>query len=103
MTQTDLIIEKINLYNEVKQEYIRKFEKDPRIDEMTTIFDRVDHWLLSQQIQKERGSTAVDRDKKEGRPATEKQMNFIIDLGGDPKWTGTSFEASKYIEGLKKK
>lgn len=103
MTQTDLIKDKIELYNEVKQQYIRKFEKDPRIDEITTIFDRVDHWLLSQQIQKERQGVHPKQVEREGKPATSKQMDFIIDLGGDPKWTGTSFEASKYIEELKKK
>jgi len=103
MTQTDLIIEKINLYSEVKQEYIRKFEKDPRIDEIMTIFDRVDHWLLGESIRKQRGTVPSDKEKKEGRPATDKQMSFIIDLGGDPHWTGTSYEASKEIERLKQK
>lgn len=102
MTQTDLIKEKIELYSEVKQEFIRKFEKDPRIDEIMTIFDRVDHWLLSEQIQKERQGVHPDKEKKEGRPATQKQLDFIIDLGGDPRWSGTSFEASKEIERLKK-
>ena len=103
MTQTDLIIEKINLYSEVRQEYIRKFEKDPRIDEIMTIFDRVDHWLLSEQIQKERGGVHSDKEKREGKPASSRQLDFIIDLGGDPKWTGTSYEASKEIERLKQK
>ena len=103
MTQTDLIKEKIELYSEVKQQYIKKFDKDPRIDEITTIFDRVDHWLLSQQIQKERDGVPPSKEKKEGRPATEKQIKFILDLGGDPEWEGTSYEASKYIEELKKK
>lgn len=103
MTQADLIKEKIELYSEVKQEFIRKFEKDPRIDEITTIFDRVDHWLLSQQIQKDRADGKGGGEQKEAKPATQKQLAFIIDLGGDPHWTGTSKEASAYIEELKRK
>lgn len=103
MTQTDLIIEKINLYSEVKQEFIRKFEKDPRIDEQLMIFDRVDHWLLGEHIQKQRGGTSDVQQQREGKPASEKQIDFIIDLGGDPAHVQTSYEASKYIEELKKK
>lgn len=88
MTQTDLIKEKIELYSEVKQEYIRKFEKDPRIDEITTIFDRVDHWLLSQQIQKERQGVHPDKEKDKdkeghcnscGRKLTEGEIGWIQD------------------------
>jgi len=40
--------------------------------------------------------------QQEGRPATEKQIAFIKDLGGDPNTVHSSVEASKLIEELKK-
>lgn len=83
--------------------YQKRYDEKPNDAILCMLTDRTCRQILSEEIQKQRGAVHPDKEKKEERPATDKQMSFIIDLGGDPHWTGTSFEASKEIERLKAK
>ena len=53
-------------------------------------------------IKETRGSTPQSQPDATGRPASDKQLAFIKDLGGDPSKVHSSVEASKLIEELKK-
>jgi len=53
-------------------------------------------------IKETRSSTPQSQPDATARPASEKQLAFIKDLGGDPSTVHTSVEASKLIEELKK-
>ena len=103
MDRLALIEDKTRLWKECEDVYERMIGTPVNLESVAQIYSRVDHWLLSQQIQKERAGTADGSAEKQGKPATQKQLAFIIDLGGDPRWTGTSLEASKEIERLKQK
>jgi len=83
--------------------YQKRKDVKPSDAILIMLTDRCHRQLISNEIKKgyEQGSTAPP--KQTGKPATDKQISFIIDLGGDPDWTGTSFEASKEIERLKSK
>jgi len=83
--------------------YQKRYEVKPSDEILCMLTDRCCRQILSDQIQKDRSTTSSKGEKKESRPATDKQLSFIIDLGGDPHWQGTSFEASKEIERLKGK
>lgn len=83
--------------------YQKRYDEKPSDEILCMLTDRCCRQLLTDHIEKSRKGVPHDKEKKEGRPATDKQMSFIIDLGGDPHWTGTSFEASKEIERLKQK
>lgn len=53
-------------------------------------------------IKETRSTPGAAAQQQEGRPASQKQLDFIRDLGGDASTVHSSAEASKLIEELKK-
>jgi len=74
---------------------------DPQIQAM--ILSEAMKLYMTHIINEKRSSAPGAPPQQEGKPATDKQIAFIRDLGGDPSKVSTSFEASKYIEELKQK
>lgn len=73
---------------------------DPQIQAM--ILSEAMKLYMTHIINASRKAVPGEPEKKEGRPATDKQLAFIKDLGGDPTTVHSSAEASKLIEELKK-
>jgi len=83
--------------------YQKRYDEKPTDAVLCMLTDRCHRQLISNDIMKEKSGQKKVGAGHEAKPATDKQMSFIIDLGGDPHWTGSSFEASKEIERLKGK
>lgn len=73
---------------------------DPQIQAM--ILSEAMKLYMTHIINAARSTAPGAAPQQEGRPATEKQLAFIKDLGGDPSTVHSSAEASKLIEELKK-
>jgi len=54
-------------------------------------------------INQAKGSSSSPQQQSDAKMASEKQLAYIKDLGGDPSTVRTSYEASQYIEELRKK
>ena len=87
----------------VKAEYVQRYEKEPSDEILCMLTDRTHRQLISNDIQKDRSMPKQSQPSQPARTASEKQIAYIVDLGGSPDWTGTSIEASAEIERLKKK
>jgi len=73
---------------------------DPEIKAM--LLDKAMSLYMTHIINEKRGGAAPAAPQETVRPATDKQLAFIKDLGGDPGTVHSSVEASKLIEELKK-
>lgn len=54
-------------------------------------------------INKAKGGSQPPQQQTESKQASQKQLDYISDLGGDPSTVRTSYEASQLIEELRKK
>ena len=54
-------------------------------------------------INEAKGGGKPSEKQTDARQASQKQLDYIKDLGGDPTTVSTSVEASKYIEDLRRK
>ena len=86
----------------VKSKLIARSQQDidPSIQAM--ILREAMSLYMTNMINEAKGSSKPAEKQQEARPASEKQLAYIKDLGGDPTVVKTSVEASKYIEDLKK-
>ena len=80
----------------------RKDEK-PSDEILVMLTDRCHRQLISDQIQKDRGTPKQQSQTNEPRPASEKQLKYIDDLGGDSATIKSAADASKEIERLRGK
>jgi len=103
MSTMEVAEEMVTIMSLCSASYQKRYDEKPSDAILCMLTDRCHRQLISNDIQKQRSSVGADKEKKEGTPASDRQMKFIIDLGGDPHWTGTSYEASKYIDKLKAK
>jgi hypothetical protein len=93
----------VALYEDCRLAWKRHFGDDPSPTIAIALFEQAHAQLLSNRAHEDRVAMQKQKQKKMGEPATDAQMKYIIDLDGDPKWTGTKQEACSYIDRLKKK
>jgi len=77
-----------------------KQDTDPAVK--AKIMEKAMSLYMTQIINEAKGGGKPAPQQQEARPASQKQLAYIKDLGGDPTVVKTSVEASKYIEDLKK-
>lgn len=102
MNLTEIAEEAVSLWTCCESAYKNRYEKPPSDEVLLLLFDRAHHQLISKGIDEARQSVPSKQKEERAEPASDKQMQYIIDLGGDAHWTGTKKEASKYIEDLRK-
>jgi len=92
----------VEMYSLIDAKLIaRKYSMlDPEIKAM--MLDKAMSVYITNIIKGEKSSAPGASPQQEGRPASQKQLDFIRDLGGDASTVKTSIEASKLIEELKK-
>lgn len=74
---------------------------DPQIK--ATLLKEAMSLYMTHIINESKSSAPGAPPKQEAKAASEKQLAYIKDLGGDPSTVRTSYEASQYIEDLRKK
>ncbi|MFH1593730.1 MAG: hypothetical protein ABID09_03415 [Candidatus Omnitrophota bacterium] len=103
MSKIDTIKDNLGTWELIAVEYKDKYGLDILPSIQIALFDGVRRDLAIDQIEQKRGAVRQDKEEKAAEPATQKQLAYIIDLDGDPHWSGTKQEAMKYIDELKKK
>ena len=103
MSTTETAEEMVTIMSLCSAAYQKRYDNKPSDEVLCMLMDRCHRQIISDAINERHGHVHSSKPTSEGKPATDKQMMFIIDLGGDPHWHGTSFEASKEIERLKAK
>jgi len=83
--------------------YQKRKEEKPSEAILVMLTTRCHSQLISNTIQKDRSAQKQVGKDFEARLASEKQLKYIDDLGGDSSTIKTASEASKEIERLRKK
>ena len=108
MNKQALAEDMVELWDQIRDVFHRKYNEEPSPDEHIAIFEQAMKWRMTQDIKAQRSGVPSDKKKKPfkkkatgGAAVTQKQRDFIEDLGGDPDSVSTVEEASDYIEELK--
>lgn len=102
MTKIDTIKDVLGTWELIAVEFKDKYAVEVTPSIQIALLDRVERRLISQEIEQKRGAVRKDKEEAAAEPATDKQLKYLIDLGGDPHWQGTKQEAMTYIDKLKK-
>jgi len=83
--------------------YQKRKDEKPSDEILCMLTDRCHRQLISDQIGKDKQNKPRSSGSNEPRPASDKQLKYIEDLGGDPTTIHSAAEASKEIERLRNK
>lgn len=102
MPVEEAVNEVLSLVELCKSKYTEMYSKAPTNELLVMMVDRAHHRLLSDSIQASRKSKPTAQKSMEPRMASQKQLDYIKDLGGHVTDNMTSAEASRMIEDLRK-
>ena len=98
----------VGLWDMIGDAWLKAHDGIPKTEVHISLFERAHTYIIHKNISEERSGVPSKQKKKpfskrggSGRSVTQKQRDFIEDLGGDPDQVSTSQEASDYIEELK--
>ena len=74
MSVQDLVAALADVWDMCEKEYVRRYGKAINIEIVGKWFERADHHIISDKIQ-------AEKQKKQGEPATEKQLAYAESLG----------------------
>ena len=83
--------------------YQKRYDEKPTDAVLCMLTDRCHRQLISNQISKDKGNKPTKQSSNEPRPASDKQLKYLEDLGGDPTMFKSAAAASAEIERLKSK
>ena len=83
--------------------YQKRKDVKPSDEILVMLTDRCHRQLISDEIQKDRSRPKQHQQQTTERPASEKQLKYIEDLGGDPTEIHTAKQASDEITRLRAK
>jgi len=86
----------------VKAKLIARSQQDIDPQIQATIISEAMKLYMTNIINEARSGDKPAEKQQEAKPASQKQLDYIKDLGGDVSCVKTSVEASKYIEDLKR-
>ena len=83
--------------------YQKRYDEKPTDEILCMLTDRCHRQLISDQISKDKGKPKQQQQTTTERPASDKQLNYIKDLGGDHTEIHTAKQASDEITRLRAK
>ena len=83
--------------------YQKRYDEKPSDEILCMLTDRCCRQLISDEINKDKGKPKTPIDRERERMASQKQLDYISDLGGDPTTIKTAKQASDEITRLRAK
>ena len=102
MELSEIAEKTVEMWVLVKAKLIARSQQDIDPQIQATIISEAMKLYMTNIINEAKSGGKQEEKQQDTRMATQKQLDYIKDLGGDVSTVKTSLEASKYIEDLKK-
>lgn len=102
MTPKEAAQHVVEIWNSVTHEIHENVSPATPMEARIAMFEQANDWMIHENITREHKEAREAKEQKQEEPVSQKQLDYIMSLGGFTGKVKTKKEASAYIEDLRK-